>query len=63
MSRKPVVPTICHLDDGATLIEFIWKNARIGVSIEKDLKESCWYYVIKHGDSMSGYIFKDEEEE
>jgi hypothetical protein len=60
--KKPTRPHISHLDDGCTLIEFIWKRHRIGIAIEKDLKESSWYYVSKHGTSESGLIFKQKDD-
>jgi hypothetical protein len=59
--QAKITPNICLLDDGATLIEFITKKWRIGISLEKDLNESCWYFVTKKGESDSGYIFKKKE--
>ena len=34
-------------DDGSILVEWIFDQYRIGVSIENDLDESCWYFVSK----------------
>lgn len=40
-------PWIHKCEDGSTLIEWIAKDMRFGISIEKDLKESSWYFVAR----------------
>ncbi len=39
------LPRVVTPDDGSILIEWIHKNFRIGLSIESDIQESCWYLV------------------
>ena len=45
--KKPMKPMIHKCEDGSTLFEWIAKDMRFGISIEKDLKESSWYFVAK----------------
>ncbi len=40
-----MIPHINRLDDGSILIEWIDTNVRFGISIERDIKESGWFFV------------------
>lgn len=40
-------PCIVKVEDGSTLIEFIDKNWRFGIVIDKNLKDSSWHLVFK----------------
>jgi hypothetical protein len=42
-------PCVVKCEDGSTLIEFISKEWRFGICIEKERKESSWYLVTKKG--------------
>lgn len=33
--------------DGSILFEWIHQNCRFGISLEKDIKDSSWYFVSK----------------
>jgi hypothetical protein len=37
------------LQDGSVLIEWIFNDFRLGISLEEDLNESSWYLVSKNG--------------
>jgi hypothetical protein len=45
--KKPMKPLIAKCEDGSTLFEWIDKDMRFGIALEKDLKESCWYFIAK----------------
>jgi hypothetical protein len=52
-------------DDGSILFEWIEKNHRFGISIEKDIKESSWYFIgrsgfFRHAGLMEGGVLPDE---
>jgi hypothetical protein len=49
---KDPTPRLVKCDDGSTLCEWITKNWRFGISIEKNIEESNWYFVYK--DPMIG---------
>ncbi|MCJ7691152.1 MAG: hypothetical protein MUO60_17815 [Clostridiaceae bacterium] len=34
-------------DEGSISIEWLFEQFRIGISIETDIDESCWYFVSK----------------
>lgn len=40
-------PCVVKCEDGSTLIEFIDKDWRFGIVIDKNRKESSWYFVDK----------------
>lgn len=44
-------PSVYHDKDGSTLIEWISKDFRFGISIEPNPQESSWWFVTKdYGD-------------
>jgi hypothetical protein len=52
-------PQIKHCTDGSTLIEWIFKNARFGISIEAIIKDSTWFYCHKDGTNDCGGLPND----
>ena len=49
-------PHIIKCKDESILIEWIDKNQRFGISLEKDRKESSWYFVSKDGTTEGGEL-------
>ena len=39
--------SVCECEDGSTLFEWIAKDCRFGISLEKELSESSWYFLTK----------------
>lgn len=52
---KTMKPHIAHVDDGSILFEWIAKDRRFGIVIDKNnIKESSWFYVNKDGTNECG---------
>lgn len=47
---------VFHPDDGSTLYEWVDKDFRFGISVEKILPESGWYFVQRNGVLYSGEL-------
>lgn len=54
--RNPLIPYRIVCDDGSILFEWIRQSWRFGISIEKELRESGWYFVSKFGVNLQGYL-------
>ena len=52
-------PQVFHCEDGSTLIEWVDKNYRFGISIENNLTDSGWWFAIKSGYGCSGVLPKE----
>jgi len=52
-------PQVFHPEDGSTLIEWVSKDYRFGISFEEILGESGWFFVVKGGESWSGPLPKE----
>jgi hypothetical protein len=48
---------ITHCDDGSTLFEWCYKKEwRFGISIEKNKRESSWYFVMRYPIMAGTYL-------
>lgn len=52
-------PHIVKGEDGSILIEWISKEYRFGIALEKNKKESSWYFAAKDG-TVEGSEFSEE---
>lgn len=52
-------PHIVKGEDGSILIEWISKEYRFGITLEKNKKESSWFFVAKDG-TMEGSELPEE---
>ena len=50
---------VFHCDDGSISFEWIDKDFRFGISLEKDKEESSWYFVHR-GAIAEGDVLPDE---
>ncbi|MBU0907744.1 MAG: hypothetical protein KKE05_06330 [Nanoarchaeota archaeon] len=49
-------PYVSRNDEGCIIFEWRDKDRRFGIAVEKELKESGWYYVDKDGTMESGEL-------
>lgn len=49
-------PYLSRTDSGSVIIEWVSDEARFGINVEKDLKESGWFYVSKSGVADCGEL-------
>lgn len=49
-------PIVIQVEDGSLLIEWISKNARFGISLEPNMKDSSWFYVHKNEEGACGEL-------
>ena len=54
-------PKAIKCADGSILIEWITKNCRFGISLEKEPSESSWYFVSKCHKSLGDYGYLPKE--
>lgn len=48
-------PNIVELEDGGILIEWVKETKRFGITIERNISDSGWYFVSKEGEE-SDYL-------
>lgn len=57
--KKPIKPLVNILDSGEILIEWIAKDMRFNLSLERDPRDSCWVFVSRYGLSECGVLPKE----
>lgn len=63
-SKQPFIvsrPKAIKCLDGSTLIEWITKNCRFGISLEVEPSESSWYFVSKCHKNLGDYGYLPKE--
>jgi len=59
-SPQRLKPLISRCSDGSILLEWIKKDWRFGISIEKDPAESSWYLVTRKGKLDDSGLLSEE---